>query len=88
MTYEEQLIAVKKDGYAIYDIDNPSEAVCLEAVKQIIDCKEYIEFTEKVQEYFISEDINNLLLIPLDELLPEFKEKYRYLLDMNKAGIL
>ncbi len=82
------LIVVKKDGCNINYILDPTEEMCLIAVKEHRYAGFYIKFTEKIQEYFISKDINNVLLIPVNKLLVKFKKKYKYLLDMKTAGIL
>ncbi len=87
-TEEMCLIAVKQTGLAIDYINNPSEAVCLIAAKQDIVCRKQIEFSDKVQEYFVNNDINNIFLIPNNKLLVKFKKKYKHLLDMRRTGII
>lgn len=40
------------------------------------------------QKWFVDKHQYNILRIPRDKLDPKLAEKYKYILDMSKAGIL
>ncbi len=87
---ELQKLSVKDYGAVIQFIDNPFLGTILQAIKtspEIIEAF-WFPWTIDFQKWFIKQDSNNILKIPKDRLDQELAIKYKYLINMTKAGIL
>ena len=82
-----QKLAIKVSPYVIAYINNVEAQIS--ALKNDESLFQHITNPSKeIQEWFINQDPSNILKISKDKLDSELAEKYKYLLSMDKAGVL
>jgi len=87
---EAQLISVGSDIWNVYYIKKPTlkvqQFVFSKAPTIVADGS--FNMSKEFQEWLIDKNPSNIFKIPKEKLNPELAEKYKYLLSMNKVGIL
>ena len=85
-----QLAAVDNNLFAIMNIKNPTFKVINLVFQRdpYMSRHAWFPWSEEFQDWLIDKNLSNIFKIPRNRLSSELKEKYKYLLSMNKAGIL
>jgi len=86
ITLQTMIEAISYHFYLRKELQDMKKYV-LENLDVIIE-KGMLIWTKECQEWLVGENVKNVLRIPEEQLDPDLREKYQYLLSMKKAGIL